>query len=218
LEGLQVTRAILLLALILPSLAGAQTPTVNGLVKSLNDAVATITPQNPATITAQQLVTFGVQRPTGTPAIRCVIRLTLEQRIFLGIPNAAATITEPADLYAVMQVAGPNVAADQVWPPWLTELVQTCGTPFTLTAPAPSVILAARTNPVAQSAATGFACACRGTGTCNWTPPLQGGGFGAATPAPKNMTIPAGLWSGAGCSLKPCVELYGSDSMPNVCK
>ena len=200
------------------SLVLSQTPTVNGLVKSLNDAVATITPQNPATITAQQLVTFGVQRPTGTPAIRCVIRLTLEQRIFLGIPNAAATIAEPADLYAVMQVAGPNVAQDQQMPPWMEELVQICGTPFTLAAPAPSVILAARTNPIAQTAATGFACACSTGASCNWTPPLQGGGFGASTPAPKNMTIPAGLWTGAGCSLKTCVELYGSDSMPKVCK
>lgn len=200
------------------SLVVAQTPTVNGLIKSLNDAVATINPGNPATITAQQLVTFGVQRPTGTPAIRCVIRLTLEQRIFLGIPNAAATIAEPADLYAVMQVAGPTVAQAQVMPTWMEELVQTCGTPFTLAAPAPSVILAARTNPIAQTAATGFACACSTGASCNWTPPLQGGGFGAAVAAPKNMTLPAGTWAGTGCSLKPCVEMYGFDSMPRACK
>jgi hypothetical protein len=104
-------------------------------------------------------------------------------------------------------------------PVWMSELVQTCSqTVRTLTGPWPSVTLAARTNPIAQAAATGFACACRGAGTCNWTPPLVGGGFGASTPAPKSMTIPAGLWSGAGCSLKVCVEVYGSDSMPNVCK
>jgi hypothetical protein len=211
-------RSALALLLLLPSLAFAETPLVNGLVKSLNDAVATIDVAHPATIDAQQLVTFGVSRPIGTPAIRCTIRLTLDQRIFLGIPNAAATIAEPADLYAVMQVAGPNVVPDQVWPPWLTELIQTCGTPFTLTVASPSVILAARTNPIAQQASTGFACACRGTGTCTWTPPLVGGGFGSAVSAPKNFTIPAGLWAGAGCSLKTCVELYGSDSMPAVCK
>jgi hypothetical protein len=209
----------LALLLLLPSLAFAESPLVNGLVKSLNDAVATINPGNPATIDAQQLVTFGTQRPIGTNAIRCVIRLTLDQRIFLGIPNAAATIAEPADLYAVMQVAGPAAAGpDQTKPPWLDELIHTCGAPFTLASPMPSVLLAARTNPIAQAAATGFACACRGAGTCNWTPPLVGGGFGASTPAPKSMTIPAGLWSGAGCSLKACVEVYGSDSMPNVCK
>jgi hypothetical protein len=211
-------RNLILLLLLTPSLVLAETPTVNGLVKSLNDATATINPGNPATIDAQGLVKFGVVRPTGTPAIRCVIRLTLDQRIFLGIPNAAATIAEPADLYAVMQVAGPNVVPDQMWPPWLTELIQTCGTPFTLGSPMESVILAARTNPSAQTAATGFACACRGAGVCNWTPPLVGGGFGAATPAPKDFTIPAGLWSGAGCSLKTCVEMYGSDSMPLACK
>jgi hypothetical protein len=212
-----VTRALALLLLV-PTLAFAETPLVNGLVKSLNDAVATIDVAHPATIDAQQLVKFGVTRAIGTNAIRCVIRLTLEQRVFLGIPNAAATIAEPADLYAVMQVAGPTVVPDQVWPVWLTELIQTCGTPFTLTVASPSVILASRTNPVAQAAATGFACACRGTGTCAWTPPLVGGGFGAAVSAPKNFTIPAGLWAGAGCSLKTCVELYGSDSMPAVCK
>jgi hypothetical protein len=212
----QVRNLILLLALI-PSLALGETPLVNGLVASLNQATATIDPAHPATIDAQQLVTFGVQRPIGTPAIRCVIRLTDEQRIWLN-PTLVGTIAEPADLYAVMQVAGPNVAQDQVKPPWLTELIQTCGNPFTLTVASPSVILAARTNPIAQQASTGFACACRGTGTCNWTPPLVGGGFGAATAAPKNFTIPAGLWSGAGCSLKTCVEMYGSDSMPVACK
>ena len=233
-------KTLLLILALLPSIASAQFPptdpaelariaaeaaareqarqTANGLVKSLNNAVATINPGNPATINAQQLVTFGVQRPIGTNAIRCVIRLTLDQRIFLGIPNAAATIAVPADLYAVMQVAGPAVVPDQRMPDWMAELVQTCGTPFTLTVASPSVILAARTNPVAQAAATGFACACRqATGTCNWTPPLIGGGFGAAVAAPFGMTIPAGLWSGAGCLLKSCVELYGFESNPPEC-
>ena len=213
-------RSLILALLLLPSLAFAETPLVNGLVKSLNDAVATINPGNPATIDAQQLVTFGVQRAIGTNAIRCVIRLTLDQRIFLGIPNAEATIAEPADLYAVMQVAGPNVVPDQVWPPWLTELVQTCGTPFTLTVASPSVILAARTNPIAQSAATGFACACAKSpsGNCRWTPPLVGGGYGAPVQCPMKFTLPAGTWSGTDLVLKNCVELYGSDSMPNACK
>ena len=211
-------RNLLVVLALVPSLASAQGVVVNGLVKSLNDAVATINPGNPATIDGNQLVTFGVSRPTGTNAIRCVIRLTLDQRIFLGIPNAAATIAEPADLYAVMQVAGPSVAEAQVMPPWMEELVQTCGTVFTLASPMPSVILAARTNPIAQNATTGFACACSTGSSCNWTPPLIGGGFGASTPAPKNLTLPAGTWSGAGCSLKTCVEMYGSDSMPNVCK
>jgi len=35
--------------------------------------------------------------------------------------------------------------------------------------------------------------------------------------APFGMTIPAGLWSGAGCRLKSCVELYGFQSYPPEC-
>jgi hypothetical protein len=214
----------LALLLLLPSLAFAQwtQPQVNGLVKSITDAVATIDPTHPATIDAQQLVTFGVARAANTPCIRCTIRLTLDQRIFLGIPNAAATIAEPADLYAVMQVCGPpfvNGGAALPMPTWLSELIQTCSSaPLLFGIAQPSVVLAARTNPIAQAAATGFACACRGAGACTWTPPLIGGGYGAAVSAPKNFTIPAGLWAGAGCQLKTCVELYGSDSMPLACK
>lgn len=61
-------------------------------------------------------------------------------------------------------------------------------------------------------------CACRGSGVCNWTPPLQGGGFGASTTLPKNLTAPPGTWSGAGCVNKPCVAYEMADSMPTVCK
>ena len=60
-------------------------------------------------------------------------------------------------------------------------------------------------------------CACRGVGTCNWTPPLQGGGFGAATSLPKALTAPPGTWSGAGCVQKSCVEWSGVSSMPAAC-
>jgi hypothetical protein len=59
-------------------------------------------------------------------------------------------------------------------------------------------------------------CACRGAGA--WTPPLPGGGFGAAVTLPKNLTAPPGLWTGAGCVRKPCVEWAGDESMPEVCK
>jgi len=212
-------RLLVVLALI-PTLASAQFTgaQVNGLVKSLNDAVATINPGNPATIDGSQLVTFGATQAANTPCIRCTIRLTQEQRVFLNA-TLTNTISEPADLYAVMQVCGPAVAQAQVMPPWMSELIQTCSaSPILIAATQPSVTLAARTNPIAQAAATGFACACRGAGVCNWTPPLIGGGYGTAVSAPKGFTIPAGLWSGAGCSLKPCVEMFGSDSMPNACK
>ncbi len=210
---------LLVVLALIPTLASAQFTgaQINGLVKSLNDAVATINPGNPATIDGNQLVTFGATQPANTPCIRCTIRLTEEQRLFLGIP--AGTIQEPADLYAVMQVCGPANAIYQPMPPWMSELVQTCSaSPILIPATQKSVTLAARTNPIAQAAATGFACACRGAGACTWTPPLIGGGFGAPVSAPKGFTIPAGLWAGAGCSLKPCVEVYGSDSMPNACK
>jgi hypothetical protein len=213
-------KKLILALLLLPGIASAQftAAQVNGLVKSLNDAVLTVDPTHPAAIgPVDQLVAFGVTRAANTPCIRCTIRLTEDQRVFLGIP--AGTIAEPADIYAVMQVCGPPVATEQVMPPWMSELIQTCSAaPILIPATQPSVTLAARTNPVAQAAATGFACACRGAGVCTWTPPLVGGGFGAAVSAPKNFTIPAGLWSGAGCSLKPCVEMFGSDSMPNACK
>jgi hypothetical protein len=210
---------LLIVLALIPSLASAQftAQQVNGLVRSLNDAVATIDPTHPASIDVNQLVTFGATQPANTPCIRCTIRLTEDQRLFLGIP--AGTILEPADLYAVMQVCGPPVATAQVMPPWMAELIQTCSAaPILIAATQPSVTLAARTNPIAQAAATGFACACRGAGACTWTPPLVGGGFGAAVSAPKGFTIPAGLWAGAGCSLKPCVEMFGSDSMPNACR
>jgi hypothetical protein len=210
---MQVNALVLVASLVL-----GQTPTVNGLVKSLNDAVATITPQNPATISANKLVSFGVQRAAGTNAIRCVIRLDEEKRLFLGLP--AGTITEPADLYAVMQVAGPPVAVTtkHPMPPWMEEMIETCGQVFALPSPMASVILAARSNPIAQAASTGFACACSTGSNCTWTPPLPGGGFGPPEAAPKNMTIPPGRWAGAGCSLKTCLEMFGFDSMPNVCK
>lgn len=61
-------------------------------------------------------------------------------------------------------------------------------------------------------------CACRGAGVCNWTPPLQGGGFGAATTLPKALTAPPGTWSGAGCVQKPCVAWSETDSFPVICK
>lgn len=61
-------------------------------------------------------------------------------------------------------------------------------------------------------------CACRGAGTCNWTPPLQGGGFGASTALPKALTAPPGTWSGAGCVQKVCVEWDSVSSMPEVCR
>lgn len=61
-------------------------------------------------------------------------------------------------------------------------------------------------------------CACRGAGACTWTPPLPDGGFGAAVTLPKNMTAPPGTWTGAGCVRKPCVQWFGDESMPEVCR
>lgn len=61
-------------------------------------------------------------------------------------------------------------------------------------------------------------CACRGAGTCNWTPPLAGGGFGASTSLPKALTAPPGTWSGAGCVPKVCTEWGDIPSMPEVCR
>lgn len=60
-------------------------------------------------------------------------------------------------------------------------------------------------------------CACSTGTNCNWTPPLSDGGFGSSVAAPRNLTLPAGTWSGAGCKRKVCVELYGSPSMPAEC-
>jgi hypothetical protein len=61
-------------------------------------------------------------------------------------------------------------------------------------------------------------CACRGAGACTWTPPLVGGGFGAAVSLPKALTAPPGTWAGAGCVPKVCVEYAASTSMPAACQ
>lgn len=59
-------------------------------------------------------------------------------------------------------------------------------------------------------------CACSTGANCNWTPPIIGG-LGPSEPAPKNLTLPPGTWSGAGCRKKNCIELAGSPSMPAAC-
>jgi hypothetical protein len=96
-------------------------------------------------------------------------------------------------------------------------MAETWGAVFTSTQVFPRVILATRNDALAKSAVTGFACACSSGATCNWTPPLQTGGFGASTAAPLGMTLPAGLWSGSGCVFKTCLELYGFSSWPPEC-
>jgi hypothetical protein len=60
-------------------------------------------------------------------------------------------------------------------------------------------------------------CACSTGSNCNWTQPLADGAFAPSAPAPKNLTLPPGTWSGAGCRKKACVELSGSPSMPAAC-
>ena len=59
-------------------------------------------------------------------------------------------------------------------------------------------------------------CACSTGSNCNWTPPIIGG-LGPSEAAPKNLTLPPGTFSGAGCKKKICVELAGSNSMPAAC-
>jgi hypothetical protein len=213
------------LLLLLPSLAAAQftTAQVNGLVQSIELAVAGVTPQTPPTFPTATRAEFGIKVTAahiaaGAIAIRCTIHLTPEQGDFLSIPRSY--FTGPSKYYMVMQVVGVPTATPYAMPPWLTDLLDTCSkTPITPVVGWSQVILAAAEDPVAQSVATGFACACRkATGTCNWTPPLVGGGVGAATAAPFGMTLPAGLWSGAGCRLTPCLGLYGYEPYPtDVC-
>jgi hypothetical protein len=213
-------RRYLLLALLLPSLAGAQgftTNQINGLVQSIELAVAGVTPQTPPTFPTATRAEFGIKVTAahiaaGAVAIRCTIRLTPEQGDFLSIPRSY--FTSPSKYYMIMQVVGVPTATPYKMPPWLTDLLDTCSkSPITPVVGWSQVILAAGDDPVAQNVATGFACACRkATGTCNWTPPLIGGGVGAATAAPFGMTLPPGLWSGAGCRLKPCIESYGHSS------
>jgi len=211
----------LALLLLLPSLASAQFTQNqrNGLIKSLTDSVASVQAGEVPVIIGGTRVTFGGTVPATTPCIRCSIYLDDQNVTFLGLNPNAPLLTGPWNRYAILQVCGAPNAIDRDVPVWFRDLAETCSkTPILAAAVWPRVTVAHRTDATAQAVATGFSCACRqATGTCNWTPPLIGGGVGAAVAAPFGMTIPAGLWTGAGCRLKSCVELYGFESYPPEC-
>jgi hypothetical protein len=183
-------KALVLLAALLPGIASAQFTTnqINGLVQSIELAVAGVTPQTPPTFPTATRAEFGIKvtaahLAAGAVAIRCTIHLTPEQGDFLTIPRAY--FTGPSKYYMIMQVVGVPTATPYVMPPWLTDLLDTCSkTPITPVVGWSQVILAAAEDPVAQS-------------------------FG--------MTLPAGLWSGAGCQLMPCLGLYGFPPYPPEC-
>lgn len=81
----------------------------------------------------------------------------------------------------------------------------------------PCQVAAVRSDDVAYPSP----CACSTGSACNWTPPLAGGGFGASVAAPKNLTLPPGTWTGAGCRKKSCIVLGdgGRDaSMHEACR
>jgi hypothetical protein len=213
-----VTRAILLLSLLLPSLAGAQGTAIqrNGLVLSLKAAIQTVADGTPPTVIAGTRLQFGGNVAAGGICIRGTLHVDDADIRFLGL-SPAAFPTE-ADRYVAAQICAPGTSAvDQEIPSWLRDMAETWGAVFTSAQVFPRVILATRNDALAKSAVTGFACACSSGASCNWTPPLQGGGFGASTAAPKGMTLPKGLWSGSGCVFKTCLELYGFSSWPPEC-
>lgn len=191
----------------------------NGLVKAAIDAVQTVKDGTPPTIVNGTRISFGGTVTVGTPCIRCTVYLDDDDLTFLGLNPTAPILVGPANRYAVMQVCGAAVASPAYKVPrWLSDLVDTCSsTTYPSQAGWQKVIIAHRTDPAAQAVATGFACACSKGSSCNWTPPLPGGGVGASVAAPLGMTLPAGLWSGTGCSLKTCTEMYGFTSWPAEC-
>lgn len=204
-------RTLIALLVLVPTLASAQFTQAqrNGLVKSLNDAVASVQGGEVPTIINGTRVTFGGTVPINTPCIRCSVYLDDDNVRFLGLNPEGALLTGSYNRYAVLQVCGAATATFYEPPPWLRDLVQTCSTsPILATAIWPRVTVAHRTDPVAQTAATGFACACRqATGTCT-----VGG-----QPAKFGTTLAPGTYTGAGCLLKTCVELYGFESYPPEC-
>jgi hypothetical protein len=214
-------RYLLLLALLLPSLAGAQVTAAqkNGLVKAAIDAVAWVRAGGTPTILNGTRISFGGVATVGTPCIRCTAYLDDEDVLFLGLNPAAPALTGAYNRYVVMQVCGAPVASPTYdMPRWLSDLVDTCSTTtYPSTAGMQKMIIAHRTDPAAQSVATGFSAACSTGANCNWTPPLVGGGVGPSVPAPKGVTLPAGSWSGTGCRLKTQTELYGFSSWPPEC-
>ena len=213
-------RALALL-LLLPSLASAQFTQNqrNGLIKSLQDSVASVRAGEVPVIIGGTRVTFGGTVPATTPCIRCSIYLDDQNVTFLGLNPVAPLLTGAHNRYVVMQVCGAAVASPTYdMPRWLSDLVDTCSkTTYPSTAGMQKMIIAHRTDPAAQNVASGFACACSTGASCNWTPPLIGGGVGAATAAPLGTTLPAGLWSGTGCRLMTCTGLFGFAPYPPEC-
>jgi hypothetical protein len=63
-----------------------------------------------------------------------------------------------------------------------------------------------------------YRCACSTGTACNYTPALAGGGFGASVPAPKDLTLQPGRFSGAGCVPKACVAWGDTNSFPQACR
>ncbi len=214
-------RPILLALLLIPSLAFGQVSAAqkNGLVKAAIDAVAWVKAGGTPTITNGTRIAFGGTVTVGTACIRCSVYLDDDDVTFLGLNPQAAILQGAANRYAVMQVCGPAVASPTYdVPRWLSDLIDTCSTTtYPSQAGWQKVIIAHRSDPAAQAVATGFACACSTGASCNWTPPLQGGGYGASTAAPLGVTLPAGLWSGTGCELKTCTEMFGFSSWPAEC-
>ena len=216
-------RPLLLLLALVPSLASAQYTAAqkNGLVKSAIDAAAWLRVQgNTPTVVGGTQLRFGGTVPAGTPCMRCSIYLEDEDITALGLSPQNPLFTQGGGRYAVMQICGPAVATPTYnAPAWLRDLVETCNTtPFTAPSTYPKAVIAHRTDSTAQAVATGFACACSTGTNCTWqAPKLPDGTTPAPGPAPLGVTLAPGSWSGAGCSLKTCVEKAGFSSWPDSC-
>ena len=218
------TLLLLLLALV-PSLASAQFTAAqrNGIIKSAIDSAAWLKTGTPTVVGGTRLQ-FGGTVPAGTPCMRCSIYLDDDDLRALKLDPAAALFTGAFNRYGVLQVCGapitPTGPSDTYTAPrWLRDLIDTCSTtPVLAPTTWPRAIVAHRTDAQAQSAATGFACACSTGASCTYQPPkLPDGTIPAPGPAPLGFTMAAGSWTGAGCRLKTCTELAGFSSWPPEC-
>lgn len=161
----------------------------------------------------------GGVKPAGTNTIRVGIALLSKQtQIALGAtPLKDAEGNDREWVYGAMEIQSVAVPAGDglpALPNWLRIL---------------------ETDEVTKRASPAFAnceiaivregftpsiwrCGCSSGSNCNWTPPLQGGGFGPSVAAPKNLTLPAGTFTGTGCVPKVCVEWAEATSMPLACQ
>lgn len=209
-----------MISTILLSLALTQTmPEARGAVLALHAAEADLANRS-ITYPFPESACVGFKdgiKPAGTVTIRVGVALLSEgTQVALGAEPLKDAEGKPRPwVYGAMEIQAVPDPGDSLPPlPSWVRILETDEVSVQPTAYQPQCQILLVREGFTPSV---WRCACRGSGTCNWTPPLQGGGFGAAVTLPKNLTAPPGTWSGAGCVPKVCTEWAGVTSMPAAC-